>query len=120
VARVDGFGIGTVGHPPRIRIRIQEVFRGDVRPGSLSAVWLAESAWPEFRCGNETEDERRSAEREAARPVFGPLVGTRLLLSGYRSRGDSTWYATTDVRSRSPELWTAVVEAAHNYDRRTH
>jgi hypothetical protein len=71
---------GTNQSPPVVRLEIEEVLRGTLRPGTLTAEW---SIFYGFRC-RETRQEREVYYAWLRRPLPGPTKGSRWLFGGYR------------------------------------
>ena len=78
--RSDGNPDATNANPPVVDLQVEEVLRGAVSRGPLTARWIAQ---PRFHCGNETQEQRTERLRWLALPLPGPKRGSRWILGGY-------------------------------------
>lgn len=73
VLAVDGTG-ATNANPPKVRLRVKEVLRGDDREDTIAAAWQA----PVFH--EDTKEGGGTTEAWQARPLTGPTVGAELIV----------------------------------------
>jgi hypothetical protein len=72
-------GPATTDHPPRVKLFLHEVLRGELRPGSIiTAVWSG----PPHEFADTIPQNEEEHKRWADVPIGPPSVGSKFLLAG--------------------------------------
>lgn len=102
----------TFGNPPRVKVELLEVLRGDPKVDRTQAVW----APPDHGIDYGVIEQNPRYKEWASTPMNGPRVGEKYILWGWQVSNQfyalDRWVCTDEVRQKVMEMITRDKEAA--------